>query len=110
GARLVFGSDAPVESPDPWLGLWAAVTRRSPEGAPAAGWYPQERLTLAEALAAYTVGPAYAAFREHDLGRLAPGYWADLMVLPHDPFALPPEALLETRPTRVMVGGRWVWP
>ncbi len=110
GARLVFGSDAPVESPDPWLGLWAAVTRRRPDGTPQGGWYPEQRLTLEQALLAYTVGPAYAAFREHDLGRLAQGYWADLIVLPHDPFALPPEALLETRPTRVMIHGRWVWP
>ncbi len=108
GARLVFGSDAPVEPPDPWLGLWAAVTRRRTDGTPAGGWYPQQRLRLEQALEAYTVGPAYAAFREHELGRLAPGYWADLIVLPHDPFEQPPEALLETRPQAVMVAGEWV--
>lgn len=108
GAVLAFGSDAPVESPDPWLGLYAAVTRRQPDGTPRAGWYPQQRLRLAEALAAYTTGPAWAAGWERFLGRLAPGYAADLLVLPHDPFMLPPEALLETRPVRVMVNGRWV--
>lgn len=109
GAVLAFGSDAPVEPPDPWLGLFAAVTRRPPRAREAAAWFPEQRLDLRAALAAYTTGPAYAAFRERALGRLAPGFWADLVVLPHDPFALPPEALLETRPLAVMVGGVWRW-
>ena len=64
GASLAFGSDAPVESPNPFLGLHAAVTRRRADGSPSAeGWYPEQKLTLAEALSAYTVGAAYAANR-----------------------------------------------
>ncbi len=109
GARLVFGSDAPVESPNPFWGLHAALTRRRPDGSPEGGWYPAERLTLWEALHAYTTGPAWAAGMEDRLGQLRPGFLADLIALPQDPFALPPEDIRNLRPQRVMVGGVWVW-
>ncbi|MCX6025544.1 MAG: amidohydrolase, partial [Chloroflexi bacterium] len=76
GAHLAFGSDAPVEPPNPFEGLHAAVTRRGADGEPgAAGWYPEQRLTLAEALRAYTLGPAYAAGVEKECGILAAGRW-----------------------------------
>jgi predicted amidohydrolase YtcJ len=109
GASLAFGSDAPIEVFDPWLGLYAAVTRRSEtDGAPGpAGWHPQERLSLASALSAYTAGAAYAASMEDRLGLLTPGYYADLLILNQDIFAQPSEALLETQPVRVMVEGVW---
>jgi predicted amidohydrolase YtcJ len=109
GAVLAFGSDAPIEVFDPLLGLYAAVTRRSElDGRPGPeGWYPEQRLTLMEALRCFTAGAAYAAGLEDRLGVIAPGYHADLAVLDRDIFRLPPEALLETRVTRVMVGGRW---
>jgi len=109
GARLAFGSDAPIESFDPLLGLYAAVTRRHErDGSPGPeGWQPQERLTLTDALKAYTWGAAYAIGQEHCQGRLLPGYFADLVVLDRDIFSAPPEALLETRVQRVMVGGEW---
>ena len=108
GAVLAFGSDAPIEIFDPFIGLYAAVTRRREDGFPGPeGWYPEQRLTLTEALRAYTWGAAYAAGVESRMGLLMPGYVADLAVLDHDIFALPPEALLETRVTRVMVNGRW---
>ena len=112
GARLAFGSDAPIEVFDPFLGLYAAVTRRSEmDGYPGPeGWHPEQRLTLHEALHAYTHGAAYAAGLEGRLGRLTPGYHADLAVLDRDIFSLPPEALLETRVKRVMVGGVWQTP
>ena len=110
GARLAFGSDAPVESPNPFWGLHAAVTRRRPDGAPAPeGWYPEQKLTLPEALAAYTRGAAYAANAEHRLGTLAPGFLADLIVLEQDPFTCPPDELLAMQPSATMVGGEWVW-
>ena len=110
GARLAFGSDAPVESPNPFWGLHAAVTRRRPDGAPAPeGWYPEQKLTLSEALAAYTRGAAYAANAEHRLGMLAPGFLADLIVLEQDPFTCPPDELLAMQPSATMVGGEWVW-
>ncbi len=110
GATLAFGSDAPVETPNPFLGLYAAITRRRPDGFPApAGWHPQEKLSLFSALQAYTTGAALAGGWESWLCRLHPGYAADLIVLPDDPFSLPDEALLQLRPQRVMVGGEWVW-
>ncbi len=110
GARLAFGSDAPVESPNPFLGLFAAITRRRPDGTGGPqGWVPQEKLTLRQALEAYTVGAAYAAGLEGRLGRLSPGYLADLIVLDNDPFDVPPEELLSTQPRATMVGGEWVW-
>ncbi len=110
GAVLAFGSDAPVETPDPFLGLYAAVSRRREDGYPAAeGWHPAEKLSLLEALHGFTRGAAWAAGQEGFLGRLAPGYAADLIVLPSDPFTLSPQALRRLRPLRTMVGGEWVW-
>jgi predicted amidohydrolase YtcJ len=110
GGPLVFGSDAPVESPNPFLGLHAAVTRQRPDGQPgASGWYPKQRMHLADALRAYTTGPAYAAGLEDRLGKLAPGCYADLIALTHDPFALPPQDLHAVLPAATMVGGEWVW-
>jgi predicted amidohydrolase YtcJ len=110
GASLVFGSDAPVESPNPWWGLYAAVTRRTAQGEPGPeGWYPAQRLSLEDALAAYTLAPARQAGWGDRLGQLAPGYWADLVVLADDPFTLPPEALRDIQPTATMSGGEWVF-
>lgn len=112
GARLALGSDAPVESPNPFLGLYAAVTRRRADGSPSAeGWYPEQKLTMAEAWEGFTMGPAYAAYMENRLGRLAPGYLADLIVLDasQDPFTCDPEELLTMQSSATMVGGEWVW-
>ena len=110
GARLAFGSDAPVESPNPFFGLHAAVTRQRADGSPAhEGWYPEQRLSMQEALEGYTLGPAYAAGLETRLGRLAPGYLADLIVLEQDPFAVPPSDLLGMESSATMLGGEWVW-
>lgn len=109
GAHLAFGSDAPVESPNPFLGLHAAVTRRL-DGTPGPeGWYPEQKLTLAEAFSAYTQGAAYAANAEHRLGMLAPGFLADLIVLEKDPFSCPPDDLLTMQSAATMVDGEWVW-
>ena len=111
GARLAFGSDAPVESPNPFLGIHAAVTRRRADGSPSAdGWHPEQKLTLAEALEGYTFGPAYAAGVEDRLGRLAPNHLADLIVLDasQDPFTCNPNELLTLETSATMVGGEWV--
>jgi predicted amidohydrolase YtcJ len=109
GAHLAFGSDAPVESPNPFLGLHAAVTRRRADGSPSAdGWYPEQKLTLAEALSAYTVGAAYAASAEHRLGKLAENYLADLIVLEQDIFSIDPNDLLTMKAEAAMVNGEWV--
>lgn len=110
GAILAFGSDAPVESPNPFWGIQAAVTRRRADGAPGPqGWYPAQRLSLEEALQAYTLGAAYAAQQEERLGRLAPGFLADLIVLEQNPFDLLPETFFTLRPLATMIGGEWVW-
>lgn len=108
GARLAFGSDAPVESPNPFLGLFAAITRRRADEAGEA-WIPEEKLTRREAVEAYTMGAAYAAGMETRLGRLAPGCLADLIVLEKDPFACPAEDLLTMQSSATMAGGDWVW-
>jgi len=112
GARLALGSDAPVESPNPFWGLHAAVTRRRADGSPSAeGWYPEQKLTMAEAWEGFTLGPAYAAGMENRLGRLALGYLADLIVLDasQDPFTCNSDDLLEMQSSATMVGGEWVW-
>jgi hypothetical protein len=110
GARLAFGSDAPVESPNPWRGIHAAVTRRGEDGAPdPEGWQPAQRIGVLEALRAYTCGAAIAAGWDDRLGRIAPGHAADLAVLDRDPFECDPTELKDIRPRATMVGGEWVW-
>lgn len=110
GTRLAFGSDAPVESPNPFLGLHAAVNRTRPSGYPGSqGWYPEQRISLEQALAGYTTGAAYAAGLENSLGQLRSGYHADLIVLAEDPFEVMPETLYTLHPAATMVAGEWVW-
>jgi predicted amidohydrolase YtcJ len=109
GANIAFGSDAPIESPNPFLGLHAAVTRRRADGSPsAAGWYPEQKLNLTEALSAYTVGAAYAANAENRLGKLAENYLADLIVLDQDIFSVDPNELLTMSASATMINGEWV--
>ncbi|MEN4011129.1 MAG: amidohydrolase [Bellilinea sp.] len=110
GTRTAFGSDAPVESPNPFWGIHAAVCRRRPNGYPSLeGWYPQERISRLQALQAYTTGPAYAAGLEKEVGQLIAGCHADLIVLDEDPFQIDPQQLFTLQPTRTMVAGEWVW-
>ncbi len=110
GAMLAFGSDAPVESPNPFWGLHAAITRQRPDGSPSVdGWYPAQRLSLTEAILAYTRGAAHTAGMESRLGSLSPGYLADLLVLPSDPFKIAPNQIRDLRPVSTMVSGNWVF-
>ncbi len=109
GAHLAFGSDAPVESPNPFLGLHAAITRRRADASPDdAGWYPEQKLTLYQALSAYTKGAAYAANAERRLGQLAENYLADLIVLNEDIFSAKPNDLLTMSAESTMINGEWV--
>ena len=106
GATLAFGTDAPVTPTDPLAAVYAAVTRRDADTRePAGGWLPAEALTVPEALRAYTAGSACAAGRAADLGVLAPGMLADLVVLDRDLTVIDPEAILQTRVLATYVGG-----
>ena len=109
GARLAFGSDAPVEIPDPFAGMAAAISRQGPDGAPPGGWQPQERVTREAALAAYTSGGAYAGFAEGRFGRLVVGERADFIMVDRDPLLSSPADLAQTKVSRVFVGGVQVW-
>ena len=104
-ARLAFGSDFPVESPDPRLGLYAAVTCARPDGTPAGGFLPDQRLTPTEAFAAFTLGAARAARQDARRGLLLPGYAADLTVFAADPFASEPHAWLALPVSLTIVNG-----
>lgn len=109
GAPLAFGSDWPVAPLDPLLGIYAAVTRATLDGKHPEGWFPEERLTVEEALRAYTSGSAFAAFEEGQKGTIAPGKLADLVVLSDDLFKLPPKRIQNTYVTMTVVGGRVVY-
>ena len=110
GAHLAFGSDAPVESPNPFLGIHAAVTRRRADGSPNPdGWHPEQRLTVQEAIEGYTTGAAYAAYAENRAGKLAEGYLADLIVLEKDPFTCDPEEIKDLKLSATIIDGDWVW-
>lgn len=110
GAVLAFGSDAPVESPNPFWGLHAAVTRQRHDGTPGGqGWYPEQRLGLEDALRGFTTGAAYAAGLEDQLGQLAPDFLADLILLEEDPFQVKASDLYQLKPCAAMVAGEWVF-
>lgn len=108
--HLSFGSDAPVETPNPFWGIYAAVTRCRIDGAPGGdGWVPAQRISLEDALQAYTLGAAYSGGVENQQGKIAPGYLADLILLDQDPFDCAVENLYQIQPSATMVSGRWVW-
>ena len=109
GARLAFGTDFPVESPNPFPGLSAAISRQDVNGQPPGGWMPSERLTLEQALDAYTRGAAYAGFAEDRIGSLEPGKWADFVLVDRDPTKVDPQSLARTQVLETWVGGKKVW-
>jgi hypothetical protein len=109
GARLAFGSDWYVAPPTPLEGIYAAVTRRTLDDQHPDGWVPEQKITVEEALRAYTSGGAYASFRERDAGSIAPGLLADLTVIDRDLRAIPPEQIRDAHVIRTIVGGRPVF-
>ena len=109
GAKLAFGSDTPVESPDPFAGLAAAITREDAKGEPFGGWQPQERVSREAALAGFTTGAAFASFAENKVGRLAPGLWADFILVDRDPMLVTPSELRATKVLETWIAGRKVY-
>jgi hypothetical protein len=109
GVRVPFGTDWPVEPINPYLGLYAAVTRQSTEGDPAGGWWPQERLSMADAIRCYTAESAYASFEETEKGRITPGLLADMTVHSRDLLTIKPAEILQTEAVMTILGGRVVY-
>ena len=110
GAVIANGSDFPVESPNPFFGLHAAVTRQDQNNQPPGGWFPEERMTLQEAFASFTVDAAYAGHQEDLLGTLEAGKKADFIFLDRDMFSIPAEDLWQLQATETWVGGQRVFP
>ena len=108
-AHLGFGSDWTVAPIDPILGIYAAVTRRTLDGKHPEGWVPAEKISVEEALRAYTAGDAYAVYAERTRGRLVPGYKADLVLLDQDLTRIAPEAIERVAVRATVVGGRVVY-
>ena len=107
GVTLAFGTDFPIEPVTPFRGLYAAVTRRSEDGKHE--YFPEQKLTMDQAIAAYTTGSAFAEFAEKEKGRIAPGMLADFVVLDRDPTAASAEKVLTTKVLRTVVGGKTVY-
>ena len=108
-AVLDFGSDWSVASLDPIQGIFAAVTRETDDGKNPGGWVPEQKVSVADALRAYTWGNSYATFTDAHRGTLAPGKWADITVLDRDLFTIPPDSIKATRAAMTIVGGRVVY-
>jgi predicted amidohydrolase YtcJ len=107
---MVFGSDAPVEHPDVLMGIHAAVKRTRRDGTPKGGWQPKEKITLNSAFKAFT-SSAQQLFPLNGaaLGKLSPGFLADLIVLDRDPFTTPTDSISDSQVMKTMVDGQWVW-
>src|SRR5208282_5122584 len=109
GAKLAFGTDWPVAPLNPLLGLYAAVTRATLDGKHPEGWIPEQKITLAQAIEAYTLGSAYAEFTETQKGSITPGKLADVVILDADLFRIPPEKIRAAKVLTTIVGGRIVY-
>ncbi len=109
GVRLAFGTDWPVAPLNPLLGVYAAVTRATLDGKNPGGWFPEQKLTLAESVEAYTLGSAYAEFQEKEKGSIQPGKLADMIILSDDVFSIAPEKIRDVSVVETIVGGKVVW-
>lgn len=109
GARLALGSDFPVEAVNPFFGIYAAVTREDQKHWPAGGWYPEQKLTLTEAIRGFTKDVAFAAFEEDSRGTIEPGKLADFTIVEGDLYAVPPQDLFKVKVKMTVVGGQVVW-
>lgn len=109
GIPLAFGSDFPVESPNPFHGLSAAISREDLEGQPPGGWRPEEKVTLGQAIHGFTRGAAFAGFTEKTMGAIEPGHWADFIVVDRDPTKVDAQSLGQTKVIETWIGGEKVF-
>ena len=109
GVRLAFGTDWEVAPLDPLLTVYAAVTRATLDGKNPNGWFPEQKLSVAEAVEAYTMGSAYAEFQEKEKGSITPGKLADMVLLSDDIFSIAPEKIRDVHVLKTFVGGRMVF-
>ncbi|MBM3335150.1 amidohydrolase, partial [Candidatus Sumerlaeota bacterium] len=110
GVHLAFGSDWDVAPLDPMQGIYAAVTRATLDSRNPQGWVPEQKISVAEAVEAYTLGSAYAEFQEKEKGSIAPGKLADLVILSEDIFAIPPEKIRDVKIVTTLLGGKILTP
>jgi predicted amidohydrolase YtcJ len=109
GVPLAFGSDSPVEAPQPLVGNAGAGSRQDATRQPAGGWQPRQTITREQALAAYTAGAAYAGFAEGRFGEIKPGQRADFLFVDRDPLTATPEDLRRTLVLETWIGGQKVY-
>lgn len=109
GVRLAFGTDWDVAPLNPMLGIYAAVTRATLDGKHPDGWFPEEKLTVPEAMEAYTMGSAYAEFEEKEKGSITPGKLADMVILSDDILSIDPVKIRDVKVLKTFVGGKMVW-
>jgi len=110
GVHLAFGTDWDVAPLNPMLGIYAAVTRATLDGKNPNGWFPEQKLTVAEAVEAYTMGSAYAEFQEKQKGSITPGKLADMVIISEDIFSIDPVKIRDAKVVTTIVGGKIVWP
>jgi len=109
GVRLAFGTDWEVAPLDPLLTVYAAVTRATLDGKNPNGWFPEQKLSVAETIEAYTMGSAYAEFQESEKGSITPGKLADMVLLSDDIFSIDPASIRDTKVLKTFVGGKLVY-
>jgi predicted amidohydrolase YtcJ len=109
GVRLAFGTDWDVAPLNPMLGLYAAVTRATLDGKNPNGWFPEQKLTVTEAVEAYTMGSAYAEFQEREKGSITAGKLADMVLLSDDIFSIAPQKIRDVRVEKTILGGKVIW-
>jgi hypothetical protein len=109
GVHLAFGTDWPFDSISPYVGLYAAVTRESEDGDPDGGWWPQERISMADAIRCYTTEGAYATFEEKEKGQIAAGMLADMVVHSRDLLTVKPQEILKTEVELTILGGKVIY-
>jgi predicted amidohydrolase YtcJ len=109
GVRLAFGTDWDVAPLNPMLTLYAAVTRATLDGKNPDGWFPEQKLTVPEAVDAYTMGSAFAEFQEKEKGSITPGKLADMVLLSDDIFSMNPAKIRDVKILKTIVGGKIVW-